>query len=497
MKTGMPTPSEPRLTEVARKVVAPSGIVSTGWPSVENTCRSKLGLTFDRWQSQSGRLALAKRADGKFAATVGGVGMSVCRQAGKTHWLTGLTFGFCINRPGTLVVWSAHHAKTHGETFLAMSEFAERQRVAPYIEQVFRGSGAEEIRFRNGSRILFGAREHGFGRGIPGVDIIVADEAQIMSERAVDAMIATMNTSDVGLAFYIGTPPRPEDNSESFTRMRTEAWEGTLADAVWIEFGAAPGSDPNDPETWRVNPSYPHRTPRESMLRLQRKLSPDSFLREGLGIWVVQSNGRAIRPAVWGEALVSKPDLTDVMALGLHMNSARTSVAIVAAFRCCDGSVLLEEIPAEEFNGTREPSMELPGTAWIAPRMKSLWERWKPEEVLIHGTQAAASLITAVEDEGVPVTVTSGQDMARACGQTYDALENGTLKHLGQDRLTAAALAAKWKDRGETRVWDWKDNITAWIAGTLAVHGLVGVADKTKKPQVHSWPAELLEEAQW
>lgn len=496
MSSSKTKPGTPKLSDVARKVVAPSGIVSTGWPAVEHACRTKLGLTFDLWQNQAGRYALAKRADGTLAATIGGVGMSICRQAGKTHWMTGLVFGVSLTRPGTLTVWSAHHAKTHGETFLAMCAFAERQRVAPYIEQVFRGSGEEEIRFRNGSRILFGAREHGFGRGIPGVDIIVADEAQIMSERAVDAMIATMNTSGFGLAFYIGTPPRPEDNSESFTRMRTEAWAGTLEDAVWIEFGAEPGSDPDDPKTWRVNPSYPHRTPRESMLRLQRKLSPDSFLREGLGIWLDVTDGKAIRPKLWKDNLGS-PTTTDVMALGVHMNLDRTKASIVAAFRCDDGEILIEEIPAEEYREGVEPAMELPGSAWLPPRVKSLYVRWKPAAVVIHGSAAAASLIAAIEAEGVPVTVTTGQGMARACGQIFDTLTEGMLKHLGQDRLTRAALLAKWKDRGEQRVWDWKDDITPWIAATLAVHGLIGVVDKAKNPQVHEWPAELLEEAQW
>jgi hypothetical protein len=79
--------------------------------------------------------------------------------------------------------------------------------------QVFTGSGDEEIRFHNGSRILFGARERGFGRGIPGVDILIFDEAQILSDRALSNMLATMNTSRFGLQLYIGTPPKPEDMS--------------------------------------------------------------------------------------------------------------------------------------------------------------------------------------------------------------------------------------------------------------------------------------------
>ena len=59
-----------RLSEVARKVVQPTGIVSTGWPAVEQTCRTKLGVAFDEWQAGAGRLILAKREDGSLAAEI-------------------------------------------------------------------------------------------------------------------------------------------------------------------------------------------------------------------------------------------------------------------------------------------------------------------------------------------------------------------------------------------------------------------------------------------
>ncbi|WP_205277452.1 terminase large subunit domain-containing protein, partial [Mycolicibacter algericus] len=262
-----------KLSEVARHVVKPSKIASTGWPAVEKTCRDKLGIEFDEWQRGAGRLILAKRKDGTLAATVGGVGMSLPRQVGKTYLLAGMVFGLCVDNPGLLFIWSAHHARTHGETFLAMQAFASKTKVAPFIEQVFKGSGDEEIRFVNGSRILFGARERGFGRGIPGVDGLIADEAQILSDKAQENMLATMNTSSFGLHVYVGTPPKPEDASEAFTRMRTEALSGTSDDLAWIECGADPDADPDDRSQYPVmNPSHPHRTPLVSILRLRKKL---------------------------------------------------------------------------------------------------------------------------------------------------------------------------------------------------------------------------------
>src|SRR5215204_5032685 len=113
-------PSTPRLSEFARKVSAPTGIVSTGWPQVEQTCRVKLGITFDPWQDAAGRLILAKRASGKLAAMIDGVGMSVPRQVGKTFLVGGMIFALCVDMPGLLLIWSAHHARTHGETFLSL-----------------------------------------------------------------------------------------------------------------------------------------------------------------------------------------------------------------------------------------------------------------------------------------------------------------------------------------------------------------------------------------
>ena len=74
MKSGQPKLSEPpRLSDIARKVVAPAGAVTTGWPAVRKTCNEKMGITFDPWQEQVGGLILAKRADGTLAAMIDGL----------------------------------------------------------------------------------------------------------------------------------------------------------------------------------------------------------------------------------------------------------------------------------------------------------------------------------------------------------------------------------------------------------------------------------------
>lgn len=451
-------PGTPKLSDIARKVVAPSGIASTMWPSVRDTCTRRLGIEFDPWQEAAGRLILGKRSSGKLAAMIGGVGLSVPRQVGKTYLIGAMAFALSVLRPGMLVIWSAHHARTHGETFLSMQAFADRTKVKPHIKQVFTGSGDEEIRFRNGSRILFGARERGFGRGIPGVDMIVSDEAQIMTDKALDAQLATMNTSQFGLAIYVGTPPRPEDPSEAFTRMRSEAWEGTLKDAVWIELGAEHESDPSDREAWaKANPSYPTRTPAESMLRLQRKLSAESFLREGLGIWDPDAIG--VFPAgKWEAARDSTSKITEHYGFAVDVSPDRSRTAISSAGYRSDGLLHIEFI-------------QQVGTAKAAGRIKELVDRWGGE-VALDPSSPAGSLIPGLSELGVEPRLATARDVTQACGAFYDDIENGRLVHIGEPELDEAVSGAKKKHIGDG-AWKWSRrdslvNISPLVACTLA-----------------------------
>ena len=428
-----------RLSDVARKVVAPAGIAFTGWPQVEHTCRYRLGVEFDDWQVGAGRLILGKRADGKLACMVGGVGMSLPRQVGKTYLIGAMIFALCVDTPGLLVIWSAHHARTHAETFLAMQAFAKRSKVDPYVDKIYTGSGDEEIRFHNGSRILFGARERGFGRGIPGVDIIVSDEAQIMSDRALDAQLATMNTSGFGLAIYVGTPPRPDDPSEAFTRMRLEAWSGDLQDAVWIEFGADPGAKPNDRAQWaKANPSYPRRTPAESMLRLQRKLKPDSFLREGLGVWDDGSGPSVFGAGAWDAcAAGGRPASLRVGGLALAA-SWDLAHAAVAAAGVRDGVAWVR------------PLEHGPGSGWVVHKLVGL-QRRHDVDVAVDERGPAADLIPDLVAAGVRLRLVNTADALDAWAGIYKRVRDGTLRHQHYAELDRAVDGAVERNVGDRR----------------------------------------------
>jgi hypothetical protein len=452
-------PGPRKLSDVAKHLVAPAGITSTGWPAVEKTCVEKLGITFDDWQQGAGRLMLAKRKDGHLAAMVDGVGLSVCRQVGKTYFVAGMTFGLCVNNPGLLVIWSAHHARTHTETFLAMQGFAQRTKVAPHVAQVFTGSGTEEIRFHNGSRILFGARERGFGRGIPGVDVLVMDEAQILSDKAMSNMLATMNTSQFGLQLYIGTPPKPDDMSEAFTRMRTEALAGRLTDGAWIELGADDDAKPGDRKQWvKANPSHPKRTPAQSILRLQRKLTPEDFLREGLGRWDDPSEAALISQAAWRKAAAPATTIDGARALGLDVTLDQSKAAIAGA-GLAGARMHVEQIIHQS------------GTGWVVPAAVDLQARHPGVLLVVDERSPAAALIPDLEEAGVELLKANTAHVTDGCAWMYTAIHDGAMTHADDADMNAAVAGTKKRPVGDRYAWGRKQSvpdITTFNAATLA-----------------------------
>lgn len=453
-----PPRSERPLAEVAKRIAIPRRhIVRTDWGEIRDICRDDMGIEFDRWQDGMGSLLLSRNARGVFAHTVGGFGLSAMRQVGKTHWAAGTFFGMCQKYPGLLVIWSSHHSKTSGETFEAMQGFANRIKVKPFIEHVYTGSGDESIVFYNGSRILFGAREHGFPRGIPGVDVLMNDEAQILSEKAMQNALATMNTSDIGLHIYAGTPPKPEDagKSEVWMRMRSEAWvvddpaiiHVDTEDMVWIEIGADDGCDLDDVEQWARNPSFPHRTPVEAFLRLRRRLNDDGWRREGLGLYDV-NEGSPFDLARWKTLMAEDAEQPNSASIVLDVSpDQRWSCIAVAGTLPADS--------ADEDERTLVMVKSIPGTKTAIAEVERLREERSITDVAITGG-AARALEDELIEAGLDYDRLTAGDLAAAFGTMKKHITNGTVAHVDQPELNLALanVRSRMLQTGESESFD-------------------------------------------
>lgn len=421
-------------------LVVPTGIVRSDWARMRRTCRTDLGVVLDEWQDGAATLLFGRRANGALACTIGGFGESIMRQVGKTYGWAAVFTTLSLSRPGTKTLWTSHHNKTNGETFLAMQAFCEQPLVKRFIKKTYLGSGDEEVRFKNDSRILFGARERGFGIGIPKVDAIMFDEGQILSPNALENMLATMNQSRLGIHMYVGTPPKPGDKCDVFVEMRTQAQSGMSKDLVWIEIGADEAAELDDPDVYLVNPSYPHWTPLESMLRLRNKLGTDAFRRQGLGIWP-KGVGARIDLAKWVtlEDKAAPPPARIVITVAVAPYQTSAALGIAGA------------VPGGK---TIVATYSEAGMGWIAGKVRELQKTRSVAEVwLCPGEARGASVDLTVDGWGafekLPAT-----DVAASCTAFQSGITGGTMRHYGQPELDTGIAEARTRRGTSGETWD-------------------------------------------
>lgn len=487
-KTESSTPlrSEAKLTDVARHVVYPKGIVSTAWPRVVAQCAA-MGVKFDEWQNGIGTVALGKTKNGKYAATIGGVVLSIPRQVGKTFLVGMIIIALCILNPKMTVLWTAHRTKTATKTFQTMQGMVRKKKIRGHLapgrnDGIRTANGEQEIRFRNGSVIMFGAREGGFGRGFDEVDVEVFDEAQILGEKALEDMVAATNQSRQpagALLFFMGTPPRPTDPGEEWLGRRADALEvkpldqvvGLSDDMVYVEFSADKDADPDDRAQWaKANPSFPKRTPLESMLRMRKQLkNEDSFKREAMGIYDALDSGQVIDNDSWGKVKDPASMAIERITLAIDVAPDRSVASVSLAGQRADG---LWHVELDE----QKRSVE-----WVSAWVKARADRNELHAVVVD------EMTGLVEERrgrnylvGTDVVVTlaaaEGRDMAIACGQFFDGVmePEPKLRHTDQPQLNIALSMARKRPLAGAWAWNRKDaesDITPIVSATLALWG--------------------------
>lgn len=448
----------PSLADAARHFIKPQGVTSTAWPSIGATC-TRLGITFDRWQDDAGRAMLAKGPDGLYAADA--VVLSIPRQVGKTYLVGAVAFAMCVTTPDTLVLWTAHRYPTAADTFNDLRAMAERPELAPHIKTITTGTGQQAIHFRNGSRIMFGARERGFGRGFKRVGLLVFDEAQILTSVAIDDMLPSTNRHPNPLVVYIGTPPKPGDPGDVFAGLRADALSGQSTSTLYVEFSADADADPDDRDQWRkANPSYPHHTPDRALERLRKNLSTESFLREALGVWDVTTDVAAIDVEAWlrlARPNAAQPD-TATVVLDVSPDRAYGSLGVAGSGR--KGRTLVIE-------------RTKPGTLWMVKALVKLRDKRDIRQVGLHPSSQAGALIPDLSAAGIEFTTLTTQHVGQACAGFIQAVTDRTVEHVGQDELNAAVANAKTRRSGEVELWDRRDyrvNISPLVAVSGALY---------------------------
>lgn len=471
---------DPHLSQVAKHLIIPDDVATTGWPPVAKRLR-RMGVTMDQWQADLCRAILGKRPDGLYAAGVGGVQISIPRQVGKTYAIGMLAFALASLTPGMRVLWTAHRTRTSDETFMSMRGMSNLPGIAPFMRPPRAVNGQQEIRFKNGSRILFGARESGFGRGFSDISLIVFDEAQILTQKALDDMLPATNTAANPLVLRMGTPPKPSDPSEAFAELRLQALDGDLDDGLYVEFGADDDAGSDDREAWRLaNPSFPRRTSESAMLRLRRQLSEESFRREALGIWDRAVDETAIVVGDWLACEIS-PQLVPsgarwCAAARFSPDGAVLGLARAGAVHEGRGRVG----PAHtELVGVR-PTSE--GVRWCLDYLVENASRWSL--VVVDGLSGAGDLLDRLRAAGLPpaaLKAPTTREVIAAHAMMDAAIREHTMTHLADEELAAEVRVARRRRIGTSGGFGWLAPDGATVAGLDAATLAVWAARTTRR----------------
>ena len=197
---------------------------------------------------------------------------------------------------------------------------------------------------------------------------------------------------------------------------------------------------------------------------------------EWLNIWHSLKSQTVIDPEQW--AALQREDIVmgSYVCFGIDVSPDRDRASIGAA-GLAGAYTALEVIESENRIG------------WLKDRILQLHQKWRMPFVIDSGA-AASSLIGELEAEGVHVIPINMRQYGQACGSFYDAVQDGTISHMGDIRLQHAIEGATKRKLGEQWAWSRKtaDNvdITSLVAVTIARYALTNnLANPTPKVAIH------------
>src|SRR5262249_49758169 len=104
------------------------------------------------------------------------------------------------------------------------------------------------------------------------------------------------------------------------------------------------------------------------------------------------------------------------------------------------------------------------------------WLAKRPNQrVICDGRGPAGSLMPELQRHGITVEPVTAPEHAKACGMLYDAVSEGTIRHLGDPLLASAIAGAEKRPPVDAWAWDRRSSgpdISPLVAATLALWGL-------------------------
>lgn len=464
-------------------------------------------MKYDPWQQLIFEDLFAVDANGNWANSEQGVLAS--RQQGKSRIIAGYIlahlFLFPSENPETqkVILVSAHLVETAGNIYkIVRSTIKSYDFLDEKTEKLLDTLGNQEVQATPskgqpegmGNVIKFRSRQRGAGRGFS-AQILVFDEAQIMSFDALNALDYTQSTFSNTQMVFMGTVPQPEDICEVFEdlrdRGRTPAGEhDSVGWAEWSPEGAedpdkAPLIDYGAIETWaQAVPSLGYRIKLE---RIQKewekyKKNPEGFSKERLSIWPSRRAEEEVRfndldLTLWdafGMPADAKPSKDMAWAIVPIIGLGGGYASVCAAARLPDERIAVVHLKSDEFR------------TWVAQYLKEAAMNFPKSKLFVDGKNASAIERDFFELGIDPVKYSSTQ-IADAFEDFHMLYQQEKITHYNQPELLQSFSYAQPRKVGSMGyTWEGTNpNIspTQAQAATLAVYAAGDTKNFTdKKP---------------
>lgn len=321
------------------------------------------------------------------------------------------------------------------------------------VKRKWQGTGQQMIEMTNGGVIWYRTRTGGGGRGVDDVDRLVVDEAQHATEEQLAAVSPTLLANKNPQLNAMGTAGLA-GRSEWWWRVRRRAlsddpgsfgYIGHTAESVRLDDDGRVVQEPVDAldrSLWGpCNPALASgRGVGIDFLDEQlRRLGPESFAREHLGVWdPPEETGireTIVDLAAWSALHDDPADRPSPVALGVEVSHDRKWTTIGLAGIRSDGRRYIQVVQAGR------------GTGWVPDRLAELQQTWKPTGVALVTSGPAGSLLAELEQRRIRHLVTmSKADDGKACGMFVDAVNEATITH-DDGRLLRISLEGATRHR--------------------------------------------------
>lgn len=429
----------------------------------------KAGLRLDDWQEYAFTRSLLTRPDEKWAAME--VGIDVARQNGKGGILEARELAGIFVLGERLIIHSAHLVDTSLEAMeRLLFLIEERPELDSQVKRVVRTNGREGIIFRSGQRIRFRTRTKGGGRGFT-ADCLLLDEAMYLPEMVMGALIPTLSARPNPQVWYTGSAvdQMVHQHGSVFARVRRR---GIAQDkgVAYFEWSApyeidTVGEYLDEEEAWQAaNPAMGIRINKEFIQTERRAMDNRTFAVERLGVgdWPTDEDvDEAISWERWRELEDNHSFMLDPICLAFDVPPARDRCSVIAAGLRPDGLIHFEVANYQR------------GTGWVADKIAEWCQRRSVHSVSADPASPAASLFRPLEGAGVVVEKIGARDLAAACGLFQSLVEDGKVRHFGQDELATAVKNAATRPLGDSWAWSRKNSavdISPLVAATIAVY---------------------------